>query len=119
MEIGETRVGASLVIRVSGRLDATNSSQLEKFVSERVQGGANRIVFDFSALHYISSAGLRVLAATAKQLSAVDGRIALCNLQRPVQTILEVSGISSCLSIASSLDDAVGSVALPARETKA
>ncbi len=110
MEINENQIGAALVITVSGRLDATNSSELEKLVTERLQGGWNRLIFDMSNLQYVSSAGLRVMALTMKQLSAADGRLALCGLQRPVKMVFDISGMSSYIPIAPSLSEALQSV---------
>jgi len=107
MEITESKAGTILVFSLSGRLDATTSSQLEKVVVERLQGGANRLLFDLSNLQYISSAGLRVLAMTLKQLSAAEGRMALCGLQEPVKMVFDISGFSTYFPISASLDDAL------------
>ena len=110
MEITESKAGTNLVFSLSGRLDATTSSQLEKLVAERLQAGANRLLFDLSELQYISSAGLRVLAKTLKQVSAAEGRMALCGLQEPVRMVFDISGFSSYFPIAPSLDEALNSL---------
>jgi anti-sigma B factor antagonist len=107
MEIIENKAGAVLVFGLSGRLDATTSGQLEKLVIERVQGGANRLLFDLSNLQYISSAGLRVLAMALKQISAADGRMALCSLREPVKMVFDISGFSSHFQLAESPDKAL------------
>jgi|MudIll2142460700_1097286.scaffolds.fasta_scaffold335348_2 anti-anti-sigma factor len=110
MEITESKAGTALIFSLSGRLDATTSGQLEKAVVERVQAGANRILFDLSKLEYISSAGLRVLAMTLKQVSATGGGMALCALREPVRMVFDVSGFSSYFQIAASFDDALVSL---------
>jgi anti-anti-sigma factor len=110
MEIKENRVGAALVISFSGRLDATTSGQLEKLLVERLQSGVNRLVLDMSDLQYISSAGLRVLGMTLKQLSATEGRMALCGVRETVQKVFDISGFTPLFRIATSLDDAVASI---------
>ena len=110
MEITESRMGTTLVMGFSGKLDALSSSRLETLIAERLQSGENRLVFDMSELQYISSAGLRVLAMTLKQLSATDGRMALCGLREPVQKVLDISGFSPLFSISASLDDALAAI---------
>jgi anti-anti-sigma factor len=107
MEIAESKAGPNLVFRLSGRLDATTSSQLEKTVVGRMQAGENRLLFDLSNLQYISSAGLRVLAMVHKQVSATEGRMTLCGLQEPVKMVLDISGFSNYFPIAASLQDAL------------
>ena len=110
MEITEKQVDSVLVISLSGRLDAATSPQLEKLVIERLQAGANRLLFDLSALQYISSAGLRVLTMTLKNLSASEGRMALCGLQDPVQMVFDISGFNAYFAIAASRDEGIRQV---------
>ena len=50
-----------LILRPIGRLDNSSSPELDRAVSEQVQAGVQRIVFDFSSMDYISSAGLHLL----------------------------------------------------------
>ena len=107
MEITESKAGAALIFSLSGRLDATTSKQLETLVIERVQEGTNRLLFDLSELQYISSAGLRVLAMALKQVSNIDGRMAMCGLREPVKMVFDISGFSSHFQIAESPDDAL------------
>ena len=107
MEIVESKRGTAHLFRISGRLDATTSSQLEKLVFDRIQEGHNRLLFDFSKLLYISSAGLRVLAMTLKQVSAAQGRMAVCGLGEPVKMVFDISGFGNYFPIAASADEAL------------
>ncbi len=111
MEITESKAGATLVIALSGRLDSTTTGPLERLVLERLGAGVNRLAFDFSDLHFISSAGLRVLAMTLRQLSAAEGRMTLCGLRQPVQTVFDISGFNSYFTIADTLDEALAALA--------
>jgi anti-anti-sigma factor len=107
MDIVESKSGTAHVFSLSGRLDATSSPQLEKAVVDRLQAGTNRLLFDLSKLQYISSAGLRVLAMALKQVSAAEGRMALCGLGEPVKMVFDISGFSAYFPIAASADDAL------------
>jgi anti-anti-sigma factor len=107
MEITETNLGEVLVIGVAGKLDAATSGQLEKFVADRLQAGATRLLFDLSALQYISSAGLRVLTMALKRLAAGAGRMALCGVQTPVRTVFDISGFSAYFAMAGTRDEGV------------
>lgn len=94
-----------------GRLDSNSSAGAEKQVTERIGAGAKRIVFDFSRLDYVSSAGLRVILMAAKQLRPLGGKLAICCMNAQIRDVFEMSGLLSLLVICDSRDAATSSVA--------
>ncbi|MFA5626443.1 MAG: STAS domain-containing protein [Thiohalomonadaceae bacterium] len=110
MEIQVTDSGQALVVSVVGKLDAVSASDYEKAVSELIADGKTRFVVDFANLSYISSAGLRVLLSTAKQLKPKGGDIMFANLQDNVLEVFEMTGFSSILSIHPSLEAALAAL---------
>ena len=58
-------------------------------------------------LDYISSAGLRVLLAAAKQLKTTNGELRLCNLNEVVQEVFAISGFDMILPISESESEAL------------
>ena len=60
MELHETHQGPVLIIAPQGRLDSGSAPLFEKQLMERL-AGCTHLVLDFSALDFLSSAGLRVL----------------------------------------------------------
>ena len=110
MDIIESKAGTTLVLGISGRLDATTSPELDKLVTAKLESGANNLLFDLSNLQYISSAGLRVLAVALKQVSANQGRMALCGLQEPVKMVFDVSGFTTFFPITASVGEALASL---------
>lgn len=107
MEIRSTDVGDIKVVEVEGNLDTNTSPNAQERIDQLIQAGASKILFDFEKVNYISSAGLRVLLATAKQLRKDGGDLRLCNLNRNVQDVFEISGFSSILRVFDSKDDAI------------
>lgn len=59
-----------------------------------------RVVIDFAALDYISSAGLRVVLMTAKRAKQGKGTLVLCGLQPHVKEVFEISGFLKILEVA-------------------
>ena len=53
------------------------------------------LLVNFSELEYISSAGLRSILATAKQLKARNGEIMFTGLKNTVKEVFEISGFYS------------------------
>jgi anti-sigma B factor antagonist len=107
MEIIETKQGDASVFKILGRLDSNTSPDLEDRISETMNNGTFNMVLDFEALEYISSAGLRIILKTTKDLKRQNGQLILCAMQDYVREVFEISGFDSFLPIVPSLDDAL------------
>ncbi len=81
-----------LTLKVAGRLDSNTSSELE---AELKLEGLTEIVFDFSGLEYISSAGLRVLMMAQKSMASSGGKVMVARPNEMVKGILDMMGLSS------------------------
>ena len=91
---------------IAGRLDATQSPTAQAFL-DQVQG---TVRLDCSGLEYISSAGLRVLLASAKQFRKLQGAIGLTSLTPTVKQVFEISGFTSIFPIYASREEALGAM---------
>ena len=107
MEITEEYRGEVKIIGLNGRLDAITSPSVEKRLLALVAQGDVRIALDLSGLSYISSSGLRVLMAAAKQVQAGGGRLALAALSGTVHEIFKIAGFTQEFSVYQTLDEAV------------
>ena len=56
----EKQIAEQTVLKLEGRLDTATAPELEKCIEESLDQ-INELVFDFTDLEYISSAGLRVI----------------------------------------------------------
>ncbi len=110
MEIHVEETGQAWVVSVTGKLDAVSASDYEKAIGKLIADGKMRFVVNFAALTYISSAGLRVLLSTAKQLKPKGGVALFANLQDNVQEVFEMTGFSSILSVHPSLEAALAAL---------
>lgn len=97
------------IVAISGSLDSSSSPEAQKSL-DAVVAGAKKVVLDFSALDYISSAGLRVLLGAAKQLRGKGGTLGMFGLNQSVREVFEISGFSSILSIYQSEAEALGAM---------
>ena len=97
MTINKTRNGSAMTIAVEGRLDTMTAPQLETVIKEELDGVDN-LVFDFSELKYISSAGLRVLL-TAQKVMNDQGSMKVVNVNDLVSEVFELTGFSDILDI--------------------
>ncbi|NUQ63103.1 MAG: STAS domain-containing protein [Pirellulales bacterium] len=104
MELQNERHGASLVVRVSGRLDADSTPAFEVHCRQAIAEGERALILDLAPLEYISSAGLRGVLAVAKTVAAAGGEFALANARGLVRQVLDISGFLGMFRLLDSLD---------------
>lgn len=97
MDIIKTSDGADLKIDLIGRLDTTTAPKLEGELKKAISS-VEKLVFDFSKLDYISSAGLRVLLAAQKVMNR-QGKMKIIGCNETVMEIFEVTGFVDILNI--------------------
>lgn len=97
MNIKKTREGNTMTIALEGRLDTTTAPVLEEELKKEISG-VEELCFDFQALDYISSAGLRVLLSAQKTMNK-QGKMVIKNANEDVMEIFEVTGFVDILSI--------------------
>ncbi len=110
MEILETKKNDINIFKLNGRLDSNTSPALETKLMEAMEGGARSVVIDFENLDYISSAGLRIILKTTKDLKRTEGNIVLCAMQDYVKEVFEIAGFDSFLPIVPTVEDALAKV---------
>lgn len=98
MEI-EIKHGTETVICLSGQLDTLSSPDLEKEITNILEGNTQNVVLDGRKLTYISSAGLRLLLILQKKMSQKGGTFVLRNIQDSIMEIFKITGFSSFLTI--------------------
>jgi len=99
MEIKTAKQGDITVVTLAGRFDAQSAGQVDASLQPLLQQGGQKLLVDMGGVEYVSSAGLRVLLATAKKTSALGGRLALCGLQPYVREVFDVAGFTSIFQI--------------------
>jgi anti-anti-sigma factor len=107
MKIDMHDKGDVKVVRVEGKLDTNTTPEAELRLGEAVDEGASKILIDFKDLDFVSSAGLRILLATAKKLSARGGALRVCSLNETVRDIFDISGFSTLLRVFDNEHDAL------------
>jgi anti-sigma B factor antagonist len=110
MEIIENQKEDVSIFKLNGRLDSNTSPALEKKLVAAIENGTRNMVIDFENLDYISSAGLRIILKTTKDLKRTEGNIVLCAMQDYVREVFEIAGFDTFLPIFSTVDEALTKV---------
>ena len=107
MEIKEETRGKVKIVGLRGRLDANSFPAVEKQLQAVVDQGEKRLVLDLSELTYISSLGLRVFIAVAKEIQKANGKLALAGLNDHIYEIFKIARFTNIFSIYPSCEEAV------------
>ncbi len=95
------------VLEFEGKLDTQTSPDAQGELTRLIEEGARKILVDFDKLDYISSAGLRVLLAAAKQLKAENGELRICGLNELVKEVFDISGFATIFKVFAGVPEAL------------
>ena len=109
MEIGEQRQGDVTILTPVGRINNDTSAEFQSRLLDRVGSTPSKILIDFSAVEYISSAGLRALMVASKQSTANNGHLAVAALTPMVKEIFTISRFSMVVKVFDTTADAIAS----------
>ena len=97
MNVNKKLNGDELVFEIEGNIDSSTAPALYDEVNRSLDG-IKSLIFDFSKVDYISSAGLRVLLAAYKIMSK-QGKMVICNANENVMDIFQITGFTNFLTI--------------------
>jgi len=109
MELQCEEIGQIQVVHVIGKIDSTSAEAFRQGIEKIIANGNRQLLFDFSRVPYINSAGLRVVLVTVKILKEPGDRCAFCGLSAEVLGVFEVAGFTRILQFYPSVIDATSS----------
>ena len=87
-----------LTIQLSGEINALTAPNLSELL-EQEMSGVKTLTFDFIECDYVSSAGLRVLLATFKEIKAANGTMRLINVGENFMDVLSNTNLDAVFDI--------------------
>ena len=97
MKIEVAMNGDTCILFPEGWVDSTNAVELEQSIAAYVDD-CDSMILDLAGVDYISSAGLRVIVATHREM-AEKGGLVLRNVNRNVADIIKLTGFDAKLNI--------------------
>jgi anti-anti-sigma factor len=107
MKLESSMIDTVTVVEMEGNLDTNTSVDAQEYINGLIDDGSTKLLTDFAKVDFVSSAGLRVLLATAKRLGGIGGNLRICGLNEAVNEVFEISGFSTILEVFPSRDDAM------------
>ena len=99
MKITQRVEGDITVFLPEGRIDTLAADEMDQALQAAVAGGSHKIVVDMSGVDYISSAGLRSLAAVLVKSRAEGGDMKLAALNKRVTRVFNIIGFDLLMSV--------------------
>jgi anti-anti-sigma factor len=87
------------VLRLSGELDIGSAQVLEDALDEACAAGAKLLVVDLCGIDFMDSTGLRALLHGRRTCQTFDCDYQLTPASRPVQRVLDATGLQGRLSL--------------------
>jgi anti-sigma B factor antagonist len=97
MNIEKILNGETATLVVAGRLDTQTAPELEKEI-DSITSGLKELIFDMSALEYVSSAGLRVILKSQKIMNT-KGSMKLIGVNDSIMEVFDITGFLDILTI--------------------
>jgi anti-sigma B factor antagonist len=97
-----------IVLTLHGELDLVSAPRLQSEIeSNTVEAAADTLVLDLDDVHFIDSAGLRVVLAAHERTLERGRRLALTPGSPQVQRLLSIAGVDGHLQTIASADAAL------------
>ena len=103
MEITHKNTNGIIFLAINGRLDAESATKANDILEDILDGHQPKLLFDFSTLDYISSAGLRVVLNAVKKVIGKGGKFVLCSLNEIVREVFDASNFPITESVESGI----------------
>ena len=95
MKISKTEEDGIVTLTLEGWLDTQAAPELEEALKD-IRDDISALIFDCSALEYISSSGIRQIVSAHKRM---NGNFTLKNVSDEILGVLKVTGIANRIKI--------------------
>lgn len=96
-----------IVLEVSGAIDGSTAPELRKVIEQTATPGC-RLLLDMRNVHFMSSAGLRVMLLLHRQLQTGDSQVVLVGMLDPIYDAMEATGFLKYFDTAPDIEAGIG-----------
>ena len=99
----------SIVVEVSGHVDALTAPELSKVLLDQIASGRANLIVNLIGVEFMSSAGLRTLLGAVKEARSHGGDLRIASTNPGIDKVLKMSGFHNIAKVFASQDEAVSS----------
>ena len=97
MKVTSSKNGSTCTLTVEGKIDTITAPELDEAVKSNLPK-CDKMIFDFTNVEYITSAGLRVLVYAHRELMKKGG-VTVTGVNEGIKKIFTVTGMYKILKI--------------------
>lgn len=94
-------------VMIEGQLIVANRQDLKQVVQDALDGGARRLLLDFTPTAYIDSSGLGALVSINKKVGEVGGTLRLAGLNEDLRSLFELTKLDTLFAISETAAEAL------------
>jgi anti-anti-sigma factor len=98
------------MIRLAGRLEATQASGLTEAFQKTLREGPPRLIVDCSGLSYVASMGLRCFLLAQKETQKAGGKLIFFGLNDNVRSVFSLTSFDKIAQLRGNLEDALAAL---------
>jgi anti-sigma B factor antagonist len=110
MNVQVRQEGDIEVIELEGSLDGKTAPEVREQIRP-VLSRAGKLILDLSRVGYLSSAGLRLLLLTYREVTARKGKVVLLGVSEDIKMVMSHTGFLTFFTLADSREQATAAVA--------
>jgi anti-sigma B factor antagonist len=110
LDIKTQKIGNHVLVKLSGRLDITQSDEVESQLAKDVQSGEGDIIINLSSISYISSSGIRIFVGMVRELNKQGRKLKLCSITPPVKKVFDVVELLDLFDVYATEEEAIASL---------
>lgn len=108
MQLSFKAINRTLVVSIVGEIDHHTSEDVRNRIDSQIDNNiAKNLVFDFTKVNFMDSAGIGVILGRYKKISSLNGKVAIVNAKTNIKRILEISGMIKICNIYNDIDSAL------------
>ena len=119
MEVKQKKHPSHLELELVGKLDGDWADQLSEQVAGLIREGHHRILLNAAGLSFVSSAGIRVLIRTSRQLKTIGGAFAISQPSDAIREVITLSHITFLFDDVKHFSESAPAATSPAAPTTA
>jgi anti-anti-sigma factor len=96
-----------VLLRLAGRLEATQAPEVNAAIQKSLQEGPPSLILDCTGLSYVASMGLRCFLTAHKGTQGAGGKLVFFGLNDNVRSVFSLTGFDKIAQVRTNLEDAL------------
>ncbi len=101
----------TLIVQLIGELDHHTAEQVRMMIEGRLtEQNVKNLIFDFSALSFMDSAGIGMMIGRYKQIKSLGGATLLICTSKTIYRLIEMSGLTRLIPVYANINQALNEI---------